>query len=70
MDALELLPAGSEEEVEVRAATVQAVERLRAAMARRGRELPTAQVDWLLWQRGERTKEELPPHHRTLTVFY
>ena len=56
--------------MELRAATVQAVERLRAAMARRGRELPTAQVDWLLWQRGERTKEDLPPHHRTLTVFY
>ena len=70
IDAREELAACSEQEVEIRAATVQAVEQLRAALAAKGRDLPAAQVDWMLWQRGEQMKETLPPHHRTLTVFY
>lgn len=70
IDAREELPVGSEQEVEIRAATVQAVEQLRTSLAAKGRDLPAAQVDWMLWQRGEQMKETLPPHHRTLTVFY
>lgn len=27
-------------------------------------------VDWLIWDRAEVTKSELPPHHRTRTIFY
>lgn len=31
-----------------------------------------AQVDWFLWEEGERKaiEGELPPHHRTRTTFY
>ncbi|CAN0014519.1 unnamed protein product [Phaeothamnion confervicola] len=64
------LPAGGAEEVEIRAATVQAAERLRAAAGRRGLALLTVEVDWLLWHRGEAARETLPPHHRCLTPFY
>lgn len=70
VDARDEIPAGSEQEVEIRAATVQAVERLRNVLAEHGRELHTVELDWLLWQRGEAQREELPPHHRTLTIYY
>lgn len=74
VDARTPLAAGSEWEVEIRAATVVAVERLLAAIAA-GRPadappLHAVHVDWLLWQEGERLKDTLAPHHRTLTVFY
>lgn len=69
-DAREELPAGSEMEVELRAATVQAVERLRSALAEHGREMHSVEVDWLLWQRAEAQRQKLPPHHRTLTIYY
>eukprot|EP00727_Mastigamoeba_balamuthi_P012089 m51a1_g7502 hypothetical protein (369) ;mRNA; f:276477-278627 len=61
------LCAGSEEEVEIRAATVQAVEALRAML---GGGLTAVEVDWLLWQTGEASLAALPPHHRTRTIFY
>lgn len=69
VDAGEELPAGSREEVEIRAATVQAVEMLREALSRRGISLRSFEVDWLLW---DWSQEEPPsrPHHRTVTTGY
>lgn len=66
------LAAGGEEEVELRAATVQAVETLRAVVVEvHGVELPSAvALDWWLWAMGERARAETPPHHRTLTPYY
>jgi len=74
------LPAGSREEVEIRAATVVAVQRLRAAMASRltdvggggvaARPITSVEVDWLLWQVGEAAKDDIAPHHRVDTIFY
>ncbi|PNW81142.1 hypothetical protein CHLRE_07g344150v5 [Chlamydomonas reinhardtii] len=72
----EQIPAGSEEEVEIRACTVVAVEQLREAIAAKflgtaGAQLPHAiQLDWWLWELGERERKNHPPHHRTLTVYY
>ncbi len=74
VDALESLPPGSEEEVEIRAATVQAVEELQGVLvAAHGMEkeaVKSVLLDWVLWQEGERLKDSLPPHHRTLTCWY
>lgn len=64
------LQAGSEEEVEIRAACVQAVEGLRAELARRGVTVTSVEIDWRLWHEGERIKRDIAPHHRTLTCFY
>lgn len=75
------ITAGHPWEVEIRAATVVAVERIRArinelrraagpAVAGAADEIASVQVDWLLWQEGERRKDSILPHHRTLTVFY
>lgn len=71
IDALEEIPFGSEEEVEIRAATVVAVERLHKLLVAKGvSNLLVIEVDWLLWQKGEVLKDDLFPHHRTLTIYY
>lgn len=76
IDTKVCIPPGSEPEIEIRAATIEAVEQLRTAInAARGADstcarLTAVEVDWLLWQEGEKTKDTLQPHHRTLTVFY
>lgn len=65
----EEITAGSEEETELRAATIQAAERIKQEFAARGRTLHAYAVDWILWN----TAKELPlhvPHHCTKTIFY
>lgn len=80
------LPAGCEEEAEIRACTIVAVERLHAELMKRkvpsSEEAATArkgwtgtyvlEVDWFLWQWGEArcAAGELAPNHRTLTIYY
>lgn len=64
----EMIPRGSAKEVEIRAATIVAVEELVGLLAKKGRELLPFQGDWLLWHLSQR---DLPlPHHRTLTWAY
>jgi len=66
VDAGAELPAGGPEEVEIRAATVQACDLLRVSLG-----LGTAvETDWLLWQVGEEAKDTVSPHHRTLSIYY
>lgn len=64
------LPAGSPQEIEIRAATIQAVEKLREELESQGISKTSVELDWLLWQRGENAKDEFFPHHRTRTCFY
>mmetsp|Transcript_5003 Transcript_5003/g.7644 ORF Transcript_5003/g.7644 Transcript_5003/m.7644 type:complete len:329 (+) Transcript_5003:31-1017(+) len=70
IDQKTLIPFGSEEEVEIRACTIIAVEKLKEALVKRGRDIIVIEVDWLLWQLGEKLKDDIPPHHRTLTIYY
>lgn len=70
IDSHKELRSGCEEEIEIRAATVVAIEMLRQFLERSNVELMTVEVDWLLWQRGEKERELLKPHHRTKTIFY
>lgn len=68
----ELAP-GSEEEVELRAATIWGCEWIVRALARdtpSGSPAPTAaEVDYLLWSAGQ-DKRGLPPYHRTRSIYY
>ena len=71
IDREELIPAGSVEEVEIRASAVHTVELIVAQLRAEGHEMTASQIDYLLWNRGQepyykRTK----PRHRTRTVFY
>ena len=63
------IDAGSPEEVEIRAATIVAVERLKEALQALGRPLLAIEIDWLLWQAAQR-RPGMRPHHRTLTTRY
>jgi Queuosine salvage protein len=69
----EELPAGGAEEVELRAATIWAVEwivrALDAAAPAGAPPALAADVDYLLWAAGQ-DKTGLRPYHRTRTVYY
>jgi hypothetical protein len=70
IDAGELLAAGSPEEVEIRAGAVTAVERFVAELARAGARTTAQQLDFLLWNRGQRAEIKAHPRHRTRTTSY
>jgi hypothetical protein len=63
------IPCGSDDETEIRAATIVAVDLLQQALAAHGLSLLVLEVDWLLWQWGDRVKDDILPHHRTLTIY-
>lgn len=69
VDGWEELRPGEPAEVEIRAATVVAVERIREALAERGRQLLSIEVDWILWDLSQGLYP-VRPYHRTRTVFY
>jgi hypothetical protein len=69
VDGWEALEAGEPAEVEIRAATVVAVERLRDELAEGGRELMAIEVDWILWDLSQGLFP-VRPYHRTRTIFY
>lgn len=70
IDRGEMLTAGSEEEVEIRAAAVCAGELLVAELGRRGLSVNALQLDNALWYRGQHPFYRKRPRHRTRTIFY
>ncbi len=70
VDEGELIPAGSAEEVEIRACAVHAVELLAGELRRQGRRTCPMQIDYLLWNRGQAKHYKAQPRHRTRTTFY
>jgi hypothetical protein len=66
----ELIRAGSDEEIEIRACAAHCVELLREALARIGRPSTSRQLDQILWHRGQRVDYKSAKRHRTRTVFY
>src|SRR5207253_1490491 len=63
------IPATSDSEIELRAATIQAVHRMTQAVADRGMSVPAWQIDWYLWARSHDTDVAVQ-HHRTRTIYY
>lgn len=64
------LPKDSPEEVEIRASMVWAVELLRQALAKYGRELNSVQMDWFLWESSQGNVKGIKPYHRVRTIYY
>lgn len=64
------IEAGSTDEIEIRAATICAVDDLCAALSGTSAALSPHQVDGLLWQQGQTLGENVAPYHRTRTPFY
>jgi hypothetical protein len=65
IDAGELIPAGSQEEREIRGCAVHACELIAAELGIAARDL-----DVMLWNRGQDESYKSRPRHRTRTVYY
>lgn len=63
------IPRDSEEELEIRSATIWAVEYLRRALKRSGIRLFSSEIDNILWNESKRITMDMP-HHLTKTIFY
>lgn len=66
IDASDLIPAGSPEEVEIRAVALYAVERISERLPG----VTPRDLDVYLWNRGQGGAYKARPRHRTRTVFY
>ncbi|MCO5216462.1 MAG: queuosine salvage family protein [Thermomicrobiales bacterium] len=64
------IPAGSRYELEIRAATIVACDHIADAMRSLGREITSAELDWLLWTRSQHLPAGTAPYHLTATIFY
>ena len=65
-----LIPAGSAEEVEIRACAVHAVELIKREMAAAGQPITSPALDNFLWNRGQQPAYKAKPRHRTRCVYY
>jgi len=70
IDAEEPIPAGSREEVEIRAVALHGVELLVGELRARGEPATAMRLDYLLWNRGQQPAYKARPRHRTRTVSY
>lgn len=70
IDAYQPIPAGSEEEIEIRAATIWAVELLRRALDQQGISRPASAIDYRLWAESQKHVAGERPYHRTRTINY
>ncbi len=66
----ELIPAGSSEEIEIRACAVHASELLVKALHHRGQQITSSRLDHHLWHRGRHPRYKNLPRHRTRTTYY
>jgi len=64
-----LIPTGSEEEVEIRAATVWSVEYLKEELAVLGRNFHSYELDWILWAESQKEKMK-NNYHLTKSIYY
>ncbi len=65
-----LIPAGSAEEVEIRACAVHAVELIKNEIRKTGQPINSSDLDNFLWNRGQQPHYKAVPRHRTRCVFY
>jgi hypothetical protein len=65
-----LIPAGSAEEVEIRACAVHAVELIKNHLAESGKTVSSPALDSFLWNRGQQPEYKAIPRHRTRCVYY
>jgi hypothetical protein len=66
----QLIPHGSREEIEIRACALHAVELIVAAARRARLRTTAAQIDELLWNRGQGAQYKAVPRHRSRGTAY
>jgi Potential Queuosine, Q, salvage protein family len=62
--------AGSQEEVEIRSATIWGVEWLRDELVSQGITRPASAIDYRLWSDSQSEAPDGRPYHRTRTIYY
>lgn len=70
IDSGDLLPPGTDEEIELRACAVHAVELIVAELASLGVATTAGTLDTVLWNRGGEPRYKSLPRHRTRTTAY
>ena len=71
IDNLEFIEPGSEKEIEIRAATIQACELIKKKLEEeKGIECASPEIDQWLWTLGQNDSFRKYPYHRTRTIFY
>lgn len=70
VDSRKELVRDSPDEIEIRAATLWAVEFLREELAENGRVLTSTQVDWFLWNSSQKLVSRTKPYHLVRTIYY
>ena len=70
IEAEETIPAGSREEIEIRACAVDAVEQMVALLRARSVPVTARDLDDWLWRRGGRPEYKARPRHRTRCWYY
>lgn len=70
IDAMVELPEGSKEEIEIRAATIEAVERITNKAKERFPQATPSIIDGIIWFRGQIKSPTDKPYHRTKTIWY
>ena len=70
IDSYELIEKNSEEEVEIRAATIWSAEIIKQKLQKKYSFVTASHVDSFLWNKSQfKTKEE-KPYHRTITMAF
>jgi len=67
------IDSGSREEMEIRAGSIDVVERIKCNLLEKFNiRCASHQIDWYLWEKGQELKQlpEVLPEHRTLTIYY
>lgn len=70
IDSLTELSSGSMEEIEIRANTIEAVERITKQAKEKFPTITASRVDAVLWFRGQIKSPDDKPYHRTKTIWY
>lgn len=64
------IPSGSDEEIEIRANTIWAVELATRVLKKNFPQANAAKVDGIFWFRGQKKSPDDKPYHRTKTIWY
>lgn len=70
IDSYEEIEAGSREEIEIRAATIWAIEQMKEVLTPRFPKITARQLDDHLWSLGQTKSPDDKPYHRTRTIYY
>ena len=70
VDSYAPIAAGSAPELEIRAATIWAVELLRRRLATLGAQRTASAIDYRLWAESQEIGGSARPYHRTRTMYY